>query len=104
MQMRPGTPIRVLLAVLVVLVPLAFGVQLAAATTPNNVQYCDKPGGCDQSEVKGVQQSAPKPLKPTQSSGTLPFTGADLALAGVVGAALVAGGFGLRAAGRKRTE
>jgi hypothetical protein len=42
------------------------------------------------------------PLSTTRSSGTLPFTGAELAVFAVVGAALVAGGLLLRASTRRR--
>jgi hypothetical protein len=48
------------------------------------------------------QQSAVSPLATTKSSGTLPFTGAELGVFAVVGAALLGGGLLLRLSARHR--
>jgi hypothetical protein len=50
--------------------------------------------------VAGVQGSVPQP---TSSSGTLPFTGSDIAIFLIVGGALVTAGIGLRRLGRNDT-
>jgi hypothetical protein len=47
------------------------------------------------------ETSDPEPLTETSTVGTLPFTGAELGLLGVVGAALLAGGVLLRLSARK---
>lgn len=55
--------------------------------------------------TKTATQTATPAQAPVQAtSGTLPFTGLDLALIVGVGGALVAGGFALRAVGRKNHE
>lgn len=50
----------------------------------------------------GVQTPEQAPLARTASAGTLPFTGAELGLFALVGAALLLGGFLLRASARQR--
>lgn len=50
----------------------------------------------------GVQTPAQAPLARTASAGTLPFTGAELGLFALVGAALLLGGLLLRASARQR--
>jgi hypothetical protein len=46
-------------------------------------------------------ETSERPLTETATVGTLPFTGAELGLLGVVGAALLAGGVLLRLSARK---
>jgi len=98
MHMRPVTSTRILMVVLVALFVLALGVQGALAKTPNDDQYRNK--------VQARQQYKPPKAKPTplRTTGTLPFTGVDLAVVSVGGALVLAGGFGLRRLGRKSSD
>lgn len=54
------------------------------------------------SGTAGVQTPEQAPLARTASAGTLPFTGAELGLFALVGAALLLGGLALRASARQR--
>lgn len=54
------------------------------------------------SGTAGVQTPEQAPLARTASAGTLPFTGAELGLFALVGAALLLGGLLLRASARQR--
>ncbi len=85
------------MVVLVALFVLALGVQGALAKTPNDDQY---------GNVQARQQYKPPKAKPTplSTTGTLPFTGVDLAVVSVGGALVLAGGLGLRRLGRKRSD
>ncbi len=56
-----------------------------------------KPG-----QTSGVAGAQSPPLAQTASAGTLPFTGSELGIFALVGAALLAGGFVLRASSRGR--
>jgi hypothetical protein len=100
MKTRPGTPFRLAVLVLVAAIVAAVGVQGALATTPNDVQY--------KSGVKGAFKSKPKPkpapLNTAKVSGTLPFTGVDLAVISIGGVLVLMGGVALRRFGRKSSE
>ena len=54
--------------------------------------------GCKHGDVAGVQATK---VAPTQSSGTLPFTGAELGVFAIVGLLLIASGVVLRLTGRR---
>jgi hypothetical protein len=51
-----------------------------------------------------ASSTAGAPLAATNTSGTLPFTGAQLGIFAIVGLALLAGGLLLRSTGRSRTH
>jgi hypothetical protein len=89
-----------MLVLAVAVVPAAFG------GSPSNSQY-PTPAGlvANAKHTKTHKTSGPKatPLPTVKSSGTLPFTGANLALVAGLGAALAAAGFGLRAVGRRHS-
>lgn len=53
-------------------------------------------------QVAGVATPVQAPLARTASAGTLPFTGAELAMFALVGAALLLGGILLRVSSRQR--
>jgi hypothetical protein len=71
-------------------------------------------GGCATSGVAGTSHTntphsqAPAPeaaqVAPAQTGGTLPFTGVQLGVFGVLGVMLIGGGLVLRASGRSRTD
>ena len=90
-------PVRLGLPVLVALLLVVVGVQGAFAKTPNQVQY---------NGVKGIKTSTtkPAPLDTAKTSGTLPFTGVDLAVVSIGGALVLMGGVGLRRFGRKSSD
>jgi hypothetical protein len=88
---------RFLILTLMLLVS-AVAVPVAFAGSPSDTQY-------PKAAVLVAKAKKPPAKPPTtvKSSGTLPFTGANLALVGGFGVLLVGGGFALRAAGRRRT-
>lgn len=61
-----------------------------------------KPATGPATGTAGVQTPEQAPLARTASAGTLPFTGAELGLFALVGAALLLGGLLLRASARQR--
>lgn len=63
-----------------------------------------KPQTAHVAGVKSPTKSAVAPLATTRTKGTLPFTGAELALFAIVGLALIASGFVLRTTARQRQE
>jgi uncharacterized surface anchored protein len=75
-----------------------------AGTTTN--KQSPKPGQVAPAQVvkttPPASQSTASPLETTKSSGTLPFTGAELGVFAIVGAALLAGGLLLRMSARNR--
>jgi hypothetical protein len=103
-----------LVSIMVVLAFVVFAVPAAMAGGPNDDQYPTSTTLVKKSKpkivvagTKAAQATAPHktaPLTTVKSTGTLPFTGFDLAFVAVVGGAAVAGGLGLRKLGRKRTN
>lgn len=89
-----------LLILVAILVAVAVVAPVALAGGPSDTQY---PKASVLATVK-KQNSKPttKPL-PTKSSGTLPFTGANLAAVGALGALLAAGGVTLTLVSRRRS-
>ena len=61
-----------------------------------------KPAAAPTARVAGVATPAQAPLDRTASAETLPFTGAELGLFAIVGAALLLGGLLLRSSARQR--
>ena len=100
---------RSLVAAVGVTLILSVTAGSALAASPRNTQY-DNPGQQEpvtvvKTEVLATRPTTSKgPSSQPASTGTLPFTGLDLALIVGLGGALVGGGLALRAAGRKRNE
>ena len=76
------------------------GVPAALADNPNDTQYGNVAGQEQSSPPKGPTGT----LQSTQPSGTLPFTGFDVAAAFAAGALAIGGGVGLRKLGQKRNQ
>ena len=101
-----------LVSIMVALAFVVFAVPAAMAGGPNDDQYPTSATLVKKSKLvvagtNAAQSTAPHstaPLTTVKSTGTLPFTGFDLAFVAVVGGAAVAGGLGLRKLGRKRTN
>jgi hypothetical protein len=86
------------LAVAAVVVPVSF------AGSPSKVQYPSAGVMVAKAHHSKKHHTQGQSTLPTvKSSGTLPFTGANLALAAGVAAALAAAGFGLVAVGRRQS-
>jgi hypothetical protein len=89
----------------VALAVAAFAVPAALAGSPNGDQYLKaktvlkKPATLKKPAAHGTA-----PLTTAKTSGTLPFTGLDLALVVGLGGVGLAGGVGLRKLGHKRSE
>lgn len=85
------------LAVAAVVVPASF------AGSPTKTQY---PSAAVLVAKAKTPKAKPKvtPLPTVKSSGTLPFTGANLAIVAGIGALAVGGGLTLRTLGRRRSE
>jgi hypothetical protein len=83
------------------LVAVAVVVPAALAGGPSDTQY--PTGSVLVATAKKPHQAKPttKPL-PTKSTGTLPFTGANLAAVGAIGVLLAAGGITLTMVSRRR--
>lgn len=108
------------IAFIVAALVVAFAVSPAAfaGSKPTTDQYPVAPTLVQKSKPKPTPQSTPTqpsgvaaapathasaPQTTVTPSGTLPFTGLDLAFVAAAAGAAVAGGFGLRRLGRKRT-
>jgi hypothetical protein len=81
------------------LVVAAFAVPAALAGSPNGDQYLKA-----KTILKKPAAHGTAPLTTAKTSGTLPFTGLDLALVVGLGGVGLAGGVGLRKLGHKRSE
>ena len=93
--------ILILIATLAV---AAFVVPASFAGSPSKTQY---PSAAVLAKAKSKKPSIShkaKPLPTAKSSGTLPFTGANLAFMAGIGALAVGGGLALRTVGRRRSE
>jgi len=99
MRTHPGTPIRLVLLVLVALIMALVVVEGVLAATPNDVQYNKTRSGNVVSAVKGKQKGGT--LGTTKTTGTLPFTGLDLGIVSGGAALVLIGGVALRRLGRK---
>lgn len=87
------------LIVVATLVAAAFVAPVAFAGSPANTQYPKAAVLVTKtSKAKGVST---KPLSTAKSTGTLPFTGTNLALAAGLAAAALAGGVALRKTARR---
>jgi|SRR5579871_4282315 len=87
------------LVVAVTVVPASF------AGSPSKKQYPTAAVLVAKAKVKkSTVTPKVKPLPTVKTSGTLPFTGANLALVAGIGALAVGGGFALRTVGRRRSE
>ena len=72
------------------------------AGTAKTIVTKAQPAAAPTASVAGVATPAQAPLDRTASAETLPFTGAELGLFAVVGAALLLGGLLLRSSARQR--
>lgn len=87
------------------LVAAAVVVPVALAGGPSDTQY-PSASGLVGGTVNKPSQAKPKPTTkplPKKTSGTLPFTGADLAAVAAIGVLLAAGGTTLTLVSRRRT-
>jgi hypothetical protein len=85
------------------LVAVAVVVPVALAGGPSDTQYPQ--ANVLVATAKKPHQAKPKPTTkplPTKTSGTLPFTGANLAAVGAIGVLLAAGGITLTMVSRRR--
>jgi hypothetical protein len=82
-------------SVLAVMVVLLIGATTASAQQTSQDGYRDT-GGAVQGQVNQGGPTGTSPVSDTGSSGSLPFTGLDMALLAGAGGLLVAAGFGMR--------
>ena len=90
------------MATLLVFLALAGAGAPTALANPDDDQYGNQLG--QQFKPPAAKQATPAPAATATPSGTLPFTGFDLAVVAAAGGAAVAGGVGLRKLGRKRDQ
>ncbi len=98
----PAVPLTPMVVPVVTSVSGVAGTQHTVAPTPSVPTTGVK--GSSHTVRTPVTRTAAAPLSVTKTRGTLPFTGAQLTLFLLVGLALVATGFVLRATGRRQSQ
>lgn len=86
---------------------LAFAViaaPVALAGGPNDDEYPDATTLVKKASTSGGISGEIAPLTTKKTSGSLPFTGLDLAFVAVLGGSGLVGGVALRKLGQKRSE